>query len=154
MALKTLEEQIKYYCAYQERCHHEVRYKLVELGARGLQLENLIGILIDENFLNEERFAKLYAGSKFRQLHWGKVKIKQELTAKKISAYCLAKGLAEISDADYLKTCKKLAEKKWETLKTSKLSFAKIQKVKMYLLQKGYEPQIVQQVLQVYMPKK
>ena len=140
-------QKIQHYCAYQERCHHEVRYKLVELGARGLELENIMGKLIDENFLNEERYAILFAGSKFRQLGWGKIKIKQAMKLNNVSDYCMQKGLAAINLDDYFEKCKKFAEKKWESLHKERNSYAKINKVKSFLLQKGYEGNMVSEVV-------
>ncbi len=134
---KKIVQQIMRYCAYQERCHSEVRYKLVELGARGLELENIITLLITEKYLDEERFAKIYAGSKFRILQWGKVKITQNLKQKQVSAYCIKKGLAEIPDDDYQKTITQLAHKKWASLKNKKGLLTK-QKVVAYILSKGY----------------
>ena len=73
------------YCSYQERCHEEVRAKLISLKVYGNDLDNIITRLIEHNFLNEERFAKTYAGSKFRQMQWGKTKITYQLKFKKIS---------------------------------------------------------------------
>jgi regulatory protein len=80
------------YCAYQERCHSEVRSKLLEIGMRGTELEEVIAMLIQEGFLNEERFARLYARSKFRQVQWGRVKIELALKQKQVSDYCIRKG--------------------------------------------------------------
>ena len=71
--------RLQKYCAYQERSHHEVRMKLIEIGCYGLDLENVICDLIEENFLNEQRFASTFAGGKFRLKKWGRIKIKQEL---------------------------------------------------------------------------
>jgi regulatory protein len=80
-------------CAYQERCQQEIRDKLYEWGLHSNEVENIIADLISTNFLNEERFAKAFAGGKFRIKKWGKVKIKIELKKRKISDYCIRKGL-------------------------------------------------------------
>ena len=71
--------KIKQYCAYQERCHAEVRDKLYSFGLNKIEVEEIISELITENYLNEERFAIHYAGGKFRMKQWGKNKIKQSL---------------------------------------------------------------------------
>ena len=86
------------YCAYQERCQQEVRDKLYSWGLHEVQVENVIADLIASNFINEERFAKAYAGGKFRIKKWGRVKISIELKRRKISTYCIKKGLAEIEE--------------------------------------------------------
>ena len=90
------------YCAYQERCQQEVRDKLYSWGLHEVQVENVIAELIASNFINEERFAKAYAGGKFRIKKWGRVKISIELKRRKISTYCIKKGLAEIEEEEYV----------------------------------------------------
>ena len=140
-------QKIKHYCAYQERCHAEVKEKLYSFGLWKKDVEEIMSQLIEENYLNEERFARLFAGGKFRMKQWGRVKIKYELRQKQVSEYCIKMGLKEISESDYLKTLKKLAEEKWKTLKSEKNIFVKKSKTMNYLLQKGYEPQLVNELL-------
>jgi len=137
---------IKQYCAYQERCHSEVRNKLLELGCYGEDLEAAIGLLIEENFLNEERFAIAFAGGKFRMQSWGKVKIRLHLKQKQVSEYCIGKGLKSIDDNDYYNRLKALYEKKEQALDSEKNEWRKRQKITAYLLQKGYESDLIQQV--------
>ncbi len=139
----TILEKIKHYCAYQERSHWQVRNKLLELGARHLQLEEIIVQLVEENYLNEVRFAQILAGSKFRQLQWGKNKIIVALKKHQLSAYCIKKGMQEISDDDYLKTLNDVALKKWQVLPKGGNKFSKMQKLSSYLLQKGFEQALV-----------
>ncbi|HEV2831398.1 MAG TPA: regulatory protein RecX, partial [Hanamia sp.] len=99
--------------------------------------------LITENYLNEERFAILYAGSKFRMKQWGKNKIKQSLKFKQISDYCIKKALKEIDDEDYKNAFQKLAEQKLKTLKGERNIFIKKRKLQDFLLQKGFENELV-----------
>ncbi|HEV2832336.1 MAG TPA: RecX family transcriptional regulator, partial [Hanamia sp.] len=117
--------KIKQYCAYQERCHSEVRDKLYSFGLHKDEVEEIIYTLITENYLNEERFAILYAGSKFRMKQWGKNKIKQSLKFKQISDYCIKRALKEIDNEDYKKAFQKLAEQKLKTLKGERNIFIK-----------------------------
>ena len=84
--------KIKQYCAYQERCHAEVKDKLYSFGLHRKDVDEIIVLLIGENYLNEERFAIHYAGGKFRINHWGKNKIKQALKQKRVSDYCIKKA--------------------------------------------------------------
>ncbi len=136
-------EKIKHYCAYQERCHSEVRNKLLELKVYGLELENVITILIEENFLNEERYACSIARGKFNMKQWGRIKIKHLLKAKNISSFLIQKAMHEIDADTYEMTLQHLGEKKWETLKGEKNHFVKMNKLKNYLLQKGYESDLI-----------
>lgn len=138
--------KIKHYCAYQERCHAEVKEKLYSFGLYKGDVDILISQLIEENYLNEERFAIHYAGGKFRMKQWGRIKIKYSLKQKQVSEYCIKKALKEINEIDYLKTFHKLAEQKLETLKSEKNIFSKKKKLQDYLLQKGYESALVREV--------
>ena len=148
MALQTFTPEqaipkIKQYCAYQERCHAEVKDKLYSYGLHRKEVDEIIVQLIGENYLNEERFAIQYAGGKFRIKYWGKNKIKQALKQKKVSDYCIKKALKVIDDADYRKTFEKLAEQKLATLKSEKNIFIKKKKLQDFLLMKGYESELV-----------
>ena len=140
-------EKLKYYCGYQERCHSEVKEKLYSLGLYQTQVEELISRLIEENYLNEERFAQQYAGGKFRMKHWGKIKIAYEMKKKGISPYNIKKGLKEIDPDDYDRVFQKLSEEKIESLSGEKNIFAKKKKLQDYLLQKGYERDLINDVV-------
>ncbi len=134
------------YCAYQERYQQEVRDKLYEWGLYPEAVENLIAQLITENFLNEERFAKAYAGGKFRIKKWGRIKIKLELKKRKLSEYCIRKGMQEIEEEAYMQTLKMLVEKKSKEITDKKLSIKNL-KIARYLASKGFEQDLIWQVL-------
>ncbi len=92
--------KIKQFCAYQERCHSEVKDKLYGYGLSKNDVEELLSKLVEDNFLNEERFAIAFAGGKFRIKQWGRIKIRYELRQKQVSDYCVKKALASIDDDD------------------------------------------------------
>lgn len=140
--------RIKHFCAYQERCHSEVKERLYSFGLNTTEIDTIISELINDNFLNEERFARQYAGSKFRIKQWGKNKIRQQLKMKKISEYCIRKGLEEIDDADYEIVFKKLLAQKSDSLKREKNIFIKKRKIKDFLLQRGFESSMIHEALQ------
>ena len=131
-------QKIKQYCAYQERNHTETKEKLYGFGLRKYEVEELISKLVEENYLNELRFAIAYAGGKFRMKQWGRVKIKYELKQKRISEYCIKKALLEIDETDYLKILDKLAAKKWNSLKGNHY-LTRQAKTQNYLIVEGYE---------------
>ena len=110
-------QKIKQYCAYQERCHKEVAEKLYGYGLYKKEVEIILTNLIEENFLNEERFAIAFAGGKFRMKQWGRVKIKYDLKQKGVSNFCITLALKEIDEETYLKTVQSVATKKWDSLK-------------------------------------
>jgi regulatory protein len=124
-----------------------VRDKLYSFGLHKNEVEEIISILITENYLNEERFAIHFAGGKFRMKQWGKVKITQALKFKKVNDYCIRKALKEIDSKEYEKTFKKLAEQKLKTLKGEKNIFIKKRKLQDFLLQKGFENDMIREAL-------
>lgn len=144
---KSLLAQLMHYCAYQERCHTEVRYKLVELGARGDELEHIMSELIAENFLNEERYACAFVRGKFYHKQWGKIKIIHALKQKEISTYCINKGLKEISSEDYFETVTQLVIKKFKDLQEFDNVWEIKQKTFRYLVQRGFEFEIIQEIV-------
>ncbi len=128
------------YCTYQERCHEEVRSKLLSLKVYGNDLEQVMSRLIEHHFLNEERYAKTYAGSKFRQMQWGRIKITLQLKFRKISEYCIREAMKEIDQDDYIKTLRQLIEKRKQQVKGDRNA---IHKTAQHLIGKGYEPDLV-----------
>jgi regulatory protein len=138
-----IDPAIVYYCKYQERCHSETRNKLYELGFGTDEVERQLSELIEAGALNEERFAKAYARGRFRMKHWGRQKIVQQLRLKKVSEYCIRKGLAEIDGEEYITVLTGLARKKAVELKKEKNIFTKKGKIYRFLVQKGYEQDLV-----------
>jgi len=138
--------KLQRYCAYQDRCHQEVRSKLLDLGIYGDDLEEIIADLIQENFLNEERFARSFARGKFRMKKFGRVWIKRELKQRKVSAYCIRKAMAEIEEGDYQKTLEEVIKKKYKNLKESD-DFTRKGKVAKYVINRGFEPKLVWELL-------
>ncbi|HEY9047570.1 MAG TPA: RecX family transcriptional regulator [Ohtaekwangia sp.] len=130
------------YCAYQERSHKEVRNKLYEYGLYKNEVENILSALITEGFLNEERFAKAFAGGKFRMQHWGRVKIVNELEARGLTKNCIRIGLREIDEGDYIKTLQDILERKSNQLEEEN-PFVKRDKLARYAIQKGFESELV-----------
>ena len=139
-------QKLKYFCAYQERCHSEVKEKLYSLGVSKKDHDEIIATLIEENYLNEERFALAYAGGKFRIKQWGRVKIKQALKQKQVSDYSIKKALKEIDEEDYRRTLTRLATLKLSSLRSGS-PLTRKQKTIEYLLQKGYEPALVRETV-------
>ncbi|MBU0488588.1 MAG: RecX family transcriptional regulator [Bacteroidetes bacterium] len=145
-------ERVRKYCAYQERCHADVRQKLRELDVDSEHTEAIIAQVIDEGFLNEERFAIAYSRGKFRIKHWGKLKIRQALKMRQISEYCIKKALVEIDMEEYFMVLENLAEKKWADEKGQHQAIRK-NKVFRYLAGKGFESNLIQEVLEEVIKK-
>lgn len=135
-------QALEHFCAYQERNHKEVEQKLRNLNMIPEARDHIILHLLQNNFLNEERYAKAYVRGKFNQNKWGKIKIIKELKFKNISSYNIKSGLKEISEEDYLLTLEMLATKKSNLIKEPN-QFKKTAKLATYLISKGYETELV-----------
>jgi regulatory protein len=133
-------------CAYQERCQQEMRDKLYEWGLHSNDVENIIANLITDNFLNEERFAKAFAGGKFRIKRWGRVKIRIELKKRKISDYCIKKALEEIDDNEYILTLKTILEKRLKENSKGKIHIRQY-KAAQYAMSRGFEGDLIRELL-------
>ncbi len=145
--IKQGEELAKDYCSVQERCHQEVYSKLINWGLNSEQSDEVLTNLISQNYINEERFAQMFARSKFNQNKWGRVKIKYSLKQKGISERCISKGLQEIDDNDYNTLCIELAKKKLQTL-SAESKLTKRKKIISYLNSKGFEYEVINNILE------
>lgn len=142
---------MKQYCAYQERCHREVKEKLYALGVWKRDHDEIIATLIEENYLNEERFAIAYAGGKFRIKGWGRIKIKYELKQKQVSEYCIKKALKQIDESNYIDKLTKLAIEKYQSLKGEQYLIRK-KKTIDYLVGRGFELDLINFVISELSP--
>ena len=137
------------YCAYQERTQDEVLQRLKKWNVWGEEADEIIAELISTNYLSEERFAKTYAGGKFRIKNWGKKKIKSELHRRGLSDYSIEKGMGEIGDVAYSTTLKELLVKKKILLeRTESDAFKRKQKLARFALSKGYESDLVWKMIE------
>jgi len=139
-------QKLKHYCGYQERSHSEVKEKLYSLGVWKKDHDEILAALIEENYLNEERFALTFARGKFRLKQWGRVKIKYELKQRQVSEYSIKKALKQIEEDEYMASLKKLANDRYASLKGEQYLVRK-KKTIDYLMQKGYEPGLIQLVI-------
>ncbi|NNK61122.1 MAG: RecX family transcriptional regulator [Flavobacteriaceae bacterium] len=141
----TLDEALKklqHYCSYQERSHQEVTQKLKGMRMIPQAIDTIIVSLIQDNYLNETRFAKTFVRGKFRIKKWGKHRLKMELTKKGINKYNINQALSEISDIEYIEVFNDLAEKKASVLNEPNL-LKKKRKFADYLLYRGWESDLV-----------
>lgn len=131
------------YCAYQERCHQEVEAKLRSFPISKNDKNGIFLKLLEENFLNEERYAKAYVSGKFNIKKWGRNRLVFELKKRRISSYNIKRALEEIDTADYQKTFEELAQKRFEQLENTKSEPEKKKKFIDYLFYRGWENELV-----------
>lgn len=140
---KEALQKLERYCAYQERCHKEVRQKLFDLKMGPDSRDRIISDLIQNNFLNESRFATAFARGKFRTKKWGKNRIINELKFRDISQYNIQLALKEIPNSEYFTTFEELSEKRFQQLATEKNLQRKKRKFLDYLLYRGWESHLI-----------
>ena len=141
-SIQEAKRKLEAYCAYQERCHKEVSKKLYDMQMIPEAADEIIVHLIQEDFLNEERFAKSFARGKFNIKKWGKRRIHSELKHRGISKFNIASALAEIEDTLYFQTFDELAEKRLSQLREPNAQ-KKRKKLSDYLLYRGWESELV-----------
>lgn len=135
------------FCAYRDRSQKEVEKKLIEMRMIPEAREQIIISLMQEDFLNEERFARSFVRGKFRIKKWGRLKIKQQLARRDISAPIVKLAMTEIDNGIYYSTLTQLAEKKLDLLKEPN-EYKRKAKLYSYLTSKGYESQLIFEVLE------
>ncbi len=134
------------YCAYQERCHKDVSEKLKGMRMIPQAIDQIMAHLIQENYLNEERFAKSFARGKFNIKKWGRNRIVNELKQRQISTFNIKSALKEINEEDYHNTLNELALKRLAQIHESNPQKRK-KKLADYLLYRGWESNLVYEKL-------
>ncbi len=148
--VQEAQKKLEHFCAYQERCHKEVRRKLTDMRMIPEAIDTIMVHLINHNFLNEERFAKAFVRGKFRIKKWGKNRLKRELKHREISKYSIDIALQEIDLDDYETTLDELVQKRIAQVKEAN-RYKKQKKVVDYLLYRGWESQLIYEKLKIYL---
>lgn len=150
-SLKEATKKLEGYCAYQERCHKEVIQKLRDMHMIPAAIDEIVGHLIQENYLNEERFAQSYARGKFNIKKWGRIRITNELKFRGISKYNIKTALLEIEDDLYLITLDTLSRSKLASI-TETNTQKKRKKLADYLFYRGWESQLIYEKVKELIP--
>ena len=140
--ISEAKSRIKNYCAVQDRCQWDVRKKLTEWGLMESTKDILMIELINEQFIDEERYARSFCRGKFKIKKWGRIKIEFELKKKNISTLYIKKGMEEIDLTEYLQHLNNDADKKNKLIK-DKSHFNRKNKLAKYLIDKGYESDLI-----------
>ncbi|OOV16908.1 regulatory protein RecX [Flavobacterium sp. LM4] len=142
MTIKEALQKLEHFCAYQDRCHDEVVTKLHSLKMSSDETDIIIVKLIEDNFLNETRFACSFARGKHRIKNWGKIRIVNELKIRHISTTNINLALKEITPDEYEATFNQVSERFWKNL-TETNSLKRRKKFCDYMLRRGYESNLV-----------
>jgi len=138
-------EKARRYCALQERSHQELRDKLYQWDLHKAEVEEIISQMIEENFLNEERFAIAFAGGKFRIKHWGKIKIEHELRLHRVSERLIREALESIDTKEYLDALRDVLKKKQKDYADLPIPHQK-RRLLTYAYSRGFERNLVLEI--------
>ena len=104
----------------------------------------MIKVLVDENYVDNTRYAAAFVADKFRFNKWGRIKIRYELLRKKIDKLVVEEALAGIDEVEYRKTARILIfQRKFE----ANSAYEYRQKMMRYMFGKGFEPEIIDELL-------
>ncbi len=141
--VEELLQRAQQLCSIREYCISEITAKIVQWGENETEItESVIGRLIAEKFIDEDRYCRAFAMDHFKYQHWGKVKISAGLRMKKIPAAAIAAGLEAIDNDEYLATLGELLATHRRSVK-SKNRYDLKGKLVRYALGKGFESQVV-----------
>lgn len=140
--INEIEQKLKRYCSYQDRCHNEVEKKLKEFDLIEEAKNKILFNLINENYLNESRFSENFVRGKFKIKNWGKIKIVQELKTRNISDINIKRGLMEIDEVEYKNKLENIFNKKLSSLGNQSV-INKKKKIFSYLSYRGWETNLI-----------
>lgn len=146
VTFSQIKSKLEFFCSYQERCYKEVEEKLYSFKISAAEKEKILIYLIENNFINEERFAQSFVRGKHNYKFWGKNRIVNELKFRNISSKIIETALKEIPEATYLENFHQLAEKHWNSI-TERKGPKKNKKFVDFLLRKGYETGLIYEKL-------
>lgn len=138
--------KMQHYCAYQERCIQDVKAKLKAFHLQEGMEEKIILALKDDKYLDEARYARVFASGKLRMNKWGKNKIYAALQQKNVPEFFILQGLAEIDDSEYLQILRAVISAKSREVKEPDFN-KHTKKVAKFAISKGFEPRLVWDVL-------
>jgi len=144
---EKLISRLKRFCAYRERCSREIRQKMLLLGVPADDVARIIGLLQQEGFINEDRYAQLFVGGYFRQKNWGRNKIIAALRMKGIQEAAIRKGLLEIDPEQYRQVLQKITNKLWKQYAREPIEKRKLA-TRAALIRKGFESDPIRRAIQ------
>ena len=139
------------YCAAQEHCISEIRLKLRQWNIESAHFEPIILRLLKEGYIDEKRYASAFCRGKFRNLQWGRIKIRAELKKKQIAENLIFSALKEIEETAYWNCLKQLSDNKLKSISGDPVQ--KMFKTYRYLISKGFEPDLVREMLSFNLEK-
>lgn len=145
--------KLRRYCDYQDRCHREVRDKLLSLKVYGEDHAWVVGELLSGGHLNEERFARSFVRGRFRMKGWGRIRLDRELREREIGDYLRRKAMEEIDEEEYERTLESILERHLRGSAPDTPRAEAFNSARQVALRKGYESEVTNRVLERLLPR-
>jgi len=131
--------KIKVLCSRKEMCISDVRNKLKEWHLIPSKIDEIIQNLVQEQFIDEVRYAKSFVNDKSQLKSWGKRKILYFLEQKHIDKDAILQAINAIDADDYSEELQEVIQKKHKLL-AKRITEKKVlrQKVVQFCISKGY----------------
>lgn len=110
-------DRVSQWCATSEHCASEVEKRLTSYGLEEKERAKAIAWLIENRFVNDERFASYFVRDKHRFSGWGPQKIRYQLQLKRIQPDIISKAMLELEDLPTDDNLRSILESKLHTKK-------------------------------------
>ena len=140
--------QLATLCAQAEHCEKEMRDKLKRWEIEESAQDRIIQRLINERYIDDERYARAFVKDKIRYNKWGRRKVQQALWFKHIDPEIQQRVLDEIDDSEYLDVLRPLLHQKRNTVKAQS-DYELNQKLVRFALGRGFTFDIIRQCLDI-----
>lgn len=133
-------------CSRSEHCSFDIRSKIVTKGLEADAAEEILAKLIEDKFIDDERYIRSYISDKFRFNRWGRVKMRHYLRMKNLPDHLIEAGLNEIEMEKYKETLLKTLKEKARSVKT-KDKYEKMGQIIRFAQNRGFEPELIHRYL-------
>lgn len=124
-------------CSTSEKCSHDMRYKMTAWGLDAQETEKAIAWLVEQKFVDDERFARYFVKDKLRFNKWGRIKIGYALRQKELGIDIISAALEEIDETTYTEILDQLVHQKARSAGDLKIPANKA-KVLRFAAQRGF----------------
>ena len=140
--------QLAALCAQAEHCEQEMRDKMKRWEIDEMAQKRIIQRLVEERYVDNERYARAFVKDKIRYNKWGRRKVQQALWMKRIDNDIQQRILDEIDDKEYLDVLRPLLKQKRKSIKAES-DYELNQKLVRFALSRGFTFDIIRQCLDV-----
>lgn len=141
LSTQEIYQKLSCRCSVCEYAPIEIKRKAMLLGASADAADSITDRLVDENFINEQRYAQAFVHDKFSLNRWGKNKIAAALHQKHITPALVTQAIELIDPDEYQNTLKELLIAKSQGLQEPDRS-KHTRKLLAFAVSRGFEPHL------------